>query len=198
MSAQKSVTLPRHLWSALDEMSRDGAQAAEALMEAAVEQFVALQGYEVPVVARGELGPVPEEHDADAHAPTAARPMLAGPPPARPEAPTIPQPIVPEPALTDVAAAHQPVNITGIAPTHVPVRSKAPAPAPAPAPAKSKAAPKPVPPPAWATRAALLDADEERSAARERMAAIDKDVERLTLERPTTTPLGQAANEEDE
>jgi hypothetical protein len=41
----------------------------------------------------------------------------------------------------------------------------------------------------------LADADEERAAARERLVAIDADVEKLTLERPTTKPLGESSEE---
>ena len=55
--------------------------------------------------------------------------------------------------------------------------------------------------PQWVKRAALSDADEERAAARERMVAIDADVAKLTIERPTKTPLAprsEAAEGDDE
>jgi hypothetical protein len=52
--------------------------------------------------------------------------------------------------------------------------------------------------PAWIKRAALLDTDSDRTAARERMQAIDSDVGRLTIERPTTTALGEGAEADEE
>jgi hypothetical protein len=219
MGAQKSVSLPQHLWSALDDMSRDGAATADALMEMAVEQFVALQGYDVPSVNVPAPHGLQDDGDEEPFelARTRARTALE------------PKSELPPPALSTEEPPARPVpNITGIAPTHVPRREKghkpleaapavtdqqpamaeAPAPPPSapPPPVPSPAVPpraspgsrarasapaKPAPPPEWVTRAALSDADEERTAARERMAAIDREVERLTLERPTATPLGQ-------
>jgi hypothetical protein len=206
---QKSVHLPEHLWSAFDEMSRDGVQSADALMELAVEQFVALQGYELPLA----MPPLSLQDDDDQPlelARTRARPALDQPHPAPPP----PSPVQPLP------------NITGIGPTYVRRESEpieaapavtepqptlphpAPLPAPVPSPAvppraspgpkakPSSPPPKPAPPPQWATRGALSDGDEERTAARERIAVIDRELERLTRERPASTPLGRAAEEE--
>ncbi|MBL8949680.1 MAG: hypothetical protein JNK82_02815 [Myxococcaceae bacterium] len=233
MSAQKSVSLPEHLWVALDDMSRDGQQSADALMEAAVEQFVALQGYELPRVvpaSAAAAGPVPmpavmtrpsslQDDDEVGLARTMARSAL------RPEM------LQPEPGRTDMGPPHKPAGegatglVTGLAPTHVPsksekglssvpastetgpahvpdepVKAAAPArqmtPSSSPAPAPKKATqPKLSPAPLWATRSALSDADEERAAARERIAQIDADVEKLTIERPTTRPLGQSEDD---
>ncbi len=216
---QQSVQLPKHLWAALDDMSRDGAQPADALMEMAVETFVALQGYEVPVAERG-VAPSPittekpeqkptgkaqslQDDDEDVGlARTMARSALV--PEMKPQE-------EPPPGATDMGPAHkvgaQPPNITGIAPTHVPVAKRAPepaAPAPAPAPVAAPPSGKTKPPqeavrapvePAWLKRPALMDSDEERAAARERLVAIDADVEKLTIERPTTNPLGAAEDE---
>jgi hypothetical protein len=44
----------------------------------------------------------------------------------------------------------------------------------------------------------LVDADSDRTAARERMLAIDNEIARLTLERPTTAALSEAAAGGDE
>ncbi len=218
MSAQKTVSLPEHLWGALDDMSRDGQQSADVLMELAVEQFVALQGYEVPsgapAAAAARPASLQDDDDDMGLARTMARSAL-----------------VPEqkddPNRTNMGPSHKPDEapvITGLAPTHVPSKKTGglkaiepvgptdmgpahkppPAPAPVPAPmtpaaspapvAKAKPGPaKPAPEPAWVKRPALSDADEERAAARERIAAIDADVEKLTIERPTTAPLGQPA-----
>jgi len=228
MGAQKPVKLPQHLWSALDDMSRDGQQSADVLMELAVEQFVALQGYELPIAERPAAEPAParpsslqDDDDDLGLARTMARSALV---PEQKE----------DPGATNMAPPHKPAakppEITGLAPTHVPSKKTGglkaiepapavtdmgpahkPAPAPAPPPpapapvlsssgsnpaAKGKAAPsKPAPEPAWVKRPVLSDADEERAAARERMVAIDADVAKLTIERPTTRPLGQSVDE---
>ena len=117
MSAQKSVTLPKHLWSALDEMSREGAQSADTLMELAVEQFVALQGYGVPAV-RG-LNDEDDDDPSPELARTAARTALEPKADAPPPPPTPPDPVPPPPRA--------PVpNITGLGPTHVPRRKAEP------------------------------------------------------------------------
>lgn len=229
------VNLPKHLWAALDEMSRDGATEPDALMEQAVEHFVALQGYVVP---RSLPPPVHEQErslqdddDELGLARTQARSALT---------PELAKELLASPVVTDVSASHKagPPVITGIAPTHVPVKAKSqldeaverpsltvpskPRPEPAPTPAAPPApsapaaaatalapavpvakakpvveAPKPPADPQWVKRTLLSDADEERAAARERMVAIDADVKKLTIERPTTRPLGQLAEEEE-
>jgi hypothetical protein len=245
MGTQKNVTLPKHLWSALDDMSRDASAGPDALMEQAVEQFVALQGYELPVSmpAAGANGRAPSLQDDEedvGFARTQARSALTPELKAKVDADLEPAPAAP--VRTEMAPTHKPAaaatpNITGLLPTHVPTKSRgglaaiapvatetgpahtpeagrpleiapmatetgpAYAPKPAASPAgkpKLTAAPaKPAPPPAWATRAALSDSDEERAAARERIVQIDADVEKLTIERPTTTPLGQPAGDDE-
>jgi hypothetical protein len=69
------------------------------------------------------------------------------------------------PALTDVSAAHKPER-SAPQPAHEPAAG-----------------------PEWVRRAALIDADSDRTAARERMQAIDSDIEKLTIERPSTDAL---------
>lgn len=213
MGAQ-NVNLPSHLWAALDEMSRDGATAPEALMEQAVEQFVALQGYVVPTtlpppVNEGQRS-LQDDDDDLGLARTQARSALT---------PELARELLASPVATDVSASHKvgasPPVLTGIGPTHVPVAKSnvepavpskprpepAPTPAAPPAPAaKAKPpveAPRPPADPQWVKRSPLSDADEERAAARERMVAIDADVAKLTIERPTKTPLGQEQEEEE-
>lgn len=249
MSAQKNVTLPKHLWVALDDMSRDGAQPADALVEMAVEQFVTLQGYELPRLpvatglapvvipetqaprglqdddedpieyARTMARPAHQTNDRKAHEPDEApaatnmAPAHTPTPEDQPAAKLGPPVLTPEdqpatnmapahtpldeaqatnmvpkheplppPVMTDVSAAHAPVH-TDVGPAHKPAAAKARAPAPA---------------PAWVTRAPRTDADDERAAVRQQLDAIEKDLERLTLERPTTEPLTADAADADE
>ena len=225
MSTQRTVTLPKHLWGALDDMARDGAQPNDALLELAVEQFVALQGYELPIAAPGAAEPAPkpkpppslqDDEDDVGLARTQARSALVPQAPLEEPAPEpAPEPEREAPGATEMGPAHKPgappPNITGLGPTHVPSKKTGGLPAvpagatetgpahvpEAPKPKKAPPAPaKPAPEPAWAKRPTLSDADEERAAARERMVAIDADVAKLTIERPTTTPLGQSADDE--
>jgi hypothetical protein len=49
--------------------------------------------------------------------------------------------------------------------------------------------------PDWVKRVALVDTDSDRTAARERMQAIDSELLRLAIERPTTLPLREAAGD---
>lgn len=218
MGAKQSVQLPKHLWTALDDMSRDGAQPADALMEMAVETFVALQGYEVPAAQR-VVAPSPITTEKPEQKPTARAQSLQDDDEDLGLARTMARSaLVPEmqrqeqaepPIVTDMAPAHkvgaEPPSLSGIAPTHVPIAKRAPEPAaPAPAPVAAPPSGKTKPPqeavrapvePAWLKRPALTDSDEERAAARERLVAIDADVEKLTIERPTTKPLGSSHDE---
>ncbi|MBK7864146.1 MAG: hypothetical protein IPJ65_37230 [Archangiaceae bacterium] len=232
MNARR-VTLPVHLWSALDDMSRDAAQSADALMELAVEQFVALQGFELPVAPRAPQVDEPSEPQTAAEAegfmpgepaPAAARKRGLqdvdedeGPMELARTAHRVA--IEPSPSAPPPPEARAP-SITGLGPTHLARRKVTPAevekapkvtdpemaippPASAPAPVapapttsttgslRARAVPQPpAPVPEWVTRPALSDADEERAAARERMVAIERDLERLTHEKPSTGPLG--------
>jgi hypothetical protein len=197
----KSVTLPKHLWSALDDMARDGTQGADDLVAIAVEQFVALQGYDVPAPAAGTAQqPSPsapaslqdDDEEPLEYARTQARPALT---PSSPP-PETPKPVEAAPVVTDMGPAHKPSEppvVTGLAPTHVP-SSKASQSKQMPvyeSPPKGKSVTSlPSPPPTWAKRAARTDDEEERASARERMAALDQEVERFTVARATTTPLG--------
>ncbi len=213
---QKRVTLPSHLWRALDDMSKDGAQAEQHLVQLAVEQFVALQGYTV-TPRSAVLVPLPRSATMDdglemtlpraqtgGRAAPAVKPLTlededepddVGTAQTRVRSATgPPQPAVKEPAAaakasapTSVSDAHSAGPITDLpsepllTDTHMALKPIVPVAAPT-----------------WSMRSVLSDDASERVAARERMVALEKEVARLTIERPTTTPLREAAGDAEE
>jgi hypothetical protein len=224
--SEKSVMLPEHLWRALDDMVNDGALPPDVLVRQAVEQFVALQGYDVPMPgARLPLSPEPVTAQPLSPEPVTAQPLSPEPVTAQPIPPPAASPPPPPPKIEPVAPAAKlrpastppPPNPTPAAPAPLMddepdeygdamTRVRAPS-GVAPALTNVSEAHKPersAPQPAhepgagpeWVRRAALIDADSDRTAARERMQAIDSDLGKLTLERATTSSLSEVDPEE--